>query len=99
MYAIGRAEGGDAGGGGGDAGMRGTGCTGSGGAARAGGDGRRAPSPAGWSGSEEEEADFEDGVDEMLKWSDALDFDSYRQGWLGLATSARPEWSGEAVAY
>ena len=99
MYAIGRAEGGDAGAGGGDAGMRGTGCAGRGGAAPAGGEGRRAPSPAGWSGSEEEAADFEDGVDEMLKWSDALDFDSYHQGWLGLATSARPEWSGEAVAY
>jgi hypothetical protein len=35
----------------------------------------------------------------MLKWSDSLDFESYHQGWLGLATSARPEWSGEAVAY
>ena len=79
--------------------MHAIGCTASGAASPAGGDGRRAPSPAGWSASEEEEADFEDGVDEMLKWSDALDFDSYHQGWLGLATSARPEWSGEAVAY
>ena len=91
MYALGRAEGGG--------GMRGTGCTGRGAAARAGDEGRGAPSPAGWSGSEEEEADFEGGVDEMLKWSESLDFDSYHQGWLGLATSARPEWSGEAVAY
>ena len=45
--------------------MRGIGCTGSGAASPAGGDGRRAPSPAGWSASEEEEADFEDGVDEI----------------------------------
>ena len=79
--------------------MHAIGCTASGAASPAGGDGRRAASPAGWSASEEEEADFEDGVDEMLKWSDALDFDSYHLGWLGLATSARPEWSGEAVAY
>eukprot|EP00964_Phaeocystis_antarctica_P010075 scaffold5502_cov48-Phaeocystis_antarctica.AAC.1 len=43
--------------------------------------------------------DDDDDLDEMLKWSDSLDFESYHQGWLGLATSARPEWSGEAVAY
>jgi len=31
----------------------------------------------------------EDELDELLQWSDALDFDSYHQDWLGLATSAR----------
>ena len=47
----------------------------------------------------EDDDELDDGLEEMLKWSDSLDFESYYQGWLGLATSARPEWSGEAVAY
>ena len=45
--------------------MHAIGCTASGAASPAGGDGRRAASPAGWSASEEEEADFEDGIDEI----------------------------------
>jgi len=40
----------------------------------------------------------EDEFDELLQWSDGLDFDSYQADWLGLATSSRPEWSGTSVA-
>jgi hypothetical protein len=35
-------------------------------------------------GAEEEEE-----LDELLQWSDALDFDRYQEDWLSLATSAR----------
>jgi hypothetical protein len=35
-------------------------------------------------------------VDDLLQWSDALDFESYHQDWLGLATSARPAWPAGA---
>ena len=102
MYELGRTEGGDAGGGKLAAeGAAPRGATGgAAGGAAGGGGGRGAPSPGGWVGSEDEgEGEGEDDLDAMLKWSDSLDFDSYHQGWLGLATSARPEWSGEAVAY
>jgi len=34
----------------------------------------------------------EEELDALLQWSDSLDFDSYYQDWLGLATSARPTW-------
>mmetsp|Transcript_21215 Transcript_21215/g.59267 ORF Transcript_21215/g.59267 Transcript_21215/m.59267 type:complete len:348 (+) Transcript_21215:2-1045(+) len=34
----------------------------------------------------------EDELDELLQWSDSLDFDSYHQDWLGLATTSRPSW-------
>ena len=38
-------------------------------------------------------------VDELLRWTDALDFDAYYQDWLGMATSARPEWQGAERAF
>ena len=46
-----------------------------------------------------DDEDNEAMVEEMLKWSDALDFESYHQSWLGLATTARPEYAGDAVGF
>ena len=46
-----------------------------------------------------DDEDDEAMVEEMLKWSDALDFESYHQSWLGLATTARPEYAGDAVGF
>ena len=33
--------------------------------------------------------------DELLQWSNTLDFDSYHNEWLGTATSARQEWPAD----
>jgi hypothetical protein len=46
--------------------------------------------PAGGFGDEDDE---DDDFDELLQWTDALDFDSYHADWLSLATSSRPEMS------
>jgi len=35
---------------------------------------------------------LDDDLDELLQWSDSLDFDAYHADWLGVATSDRPEW-------
>ena len=35
----------------------------------------------------------EEDLDQLLQWSDALDFEAYHADWLGVATSARPEWN------
>ena len=50
-------------------------------AATAGGGGGGGGRLSGWAGDEEE-------VDELLAWSDTLDYDSYVNDWLGLATSS-----------
>ena len=97
MYAMARTEGtkgteGTEGGGGGGGTLLGpTDGEGPGGAA-----GDAGAATGGWSADED---DLDGELEQMLKWSDALDFESYHKGWLGLATSARPEWPGEAVAY
>jgi len=45
-------------------------------------------------GSMAEEAEAEAELTALLQWSDSLDFDSYYQDWLTLATSAKPSWQG-----
>lgn len=40
-------------------------------------------------GHESVEGEGEDDIEQLLKWSDDLDFDSYLQDWMGLATSSR----------
>lgn len=37
--------------------------------------------------------DDDDDLDDLLQWSDSLDYDAYHADWLGVATSARPEWN------
>ena len=40
----------------------------------------------------------DDDLDQLIEWSDALDFDSYHADWLSLATSSRPEYSSSSSA-
>jgi hypothetical protein len=56
----------------------------------------RAQLRAGGAAAGDTEGEGEEDLDELLQWSDALDFDSYHQDWLGLATSARPSWPAGA---
>lgn len=46
----------------------------------------------------EGEGDSDEELNALLEWTDGLDYDSYHQDWLALATSSRPEWTTERAA-
>lgn len=63
----------------------------------AGADGAGPPSPP--LGGPGADGDLDDGdLDALLQWSDSLDFDAYHADWLGVATSARPEYRPSMMA-